>query len=706
MKGLFPLFVIATLSALTLLAIGEEPKHIAKTARELTDVLETGREDVSFDLTAIVTIPLRQGLHLYAVKDETGSVILHRNISNEQSTLNTGDLIHATGVTKWRRSGPSPCIAICNTISILSNGTVPTPEDATAIGVAEGQWDNHFVKVSGTVRDAFNDEIDPRWGFLVIQSGRETLYACFNSADACKTRMDDLICAEISVTGLCSTQVIAPRHFSGRYILFSDRDAISIIRPAPTDPFDVPDLYATRHTHPPIINGMDRRRVVGRVIAVWHGDRLLLRTPDRHIVRVDLADRNPPLYGTNIEAVGIPETDLYRINLSRAIWRTNSLPEEVEPPPQDVTAKQLLTDWRGMPAIQTEYHGRAIRIKGLVRSLPSPESAYSRMALECDNYIIPVDANACPQALTGVDIGCKIEVAGTCLIEIDNWRPNAPFPHVEGFALVVRTPADVQIISRPPWWTSGRLLSVIGALMAVLIGVFVWNRSLNRLAERRGRELLREQIEHVKSDLKVEERTRLAVELHDSLAQSLTGVSMEIEAAKELKGNAPADMLSHLNFAARTLMSCRNELRNCLWDLRSQALEEKSMDKAIERTLLPYVNDSRIAVRFNVPRTRLSDNTAHMLLCIIRELVLNAIRHGNASNIRVSGVLDGGELKFSVRDNGGGFDPENSLGVLQGHFGLQGIRERVEQLGGTLHIASAIGSGTRVAISIKVPHQQ
>ena len=63
-------------------------------------------------------------------------------------------------------------------------------------------------------------------------------------------------------------------------------------------------------------------------------------------------------------------------------------------------------------------------------------------------------------------------------------------------------------------------------------------------------------------------------------------------------------------------------------DAMYQALEEKSMDKAIERTLLPYVNDSRIAVRFNVPRTRLSDNTAHMLLCIIRELVSNAVRHG------------------------------------------------------------------------------
>ena len=697
MKCILMTLTVAFLSSLGFCSNGAETTHTIRDAAELTATMWEGNKGVPFDLTATVILPLRSNQKLYAVRDETGIAILNKG-NIKDCVLQSGDRIHVTGSCDFD--------AMCKKISILSHGDIPQPEEITATGITEGRYDNHFVRFTGTVRDAFRDEIDPLWGFLVLQSGHESIYACFPAPEPEKALLNNLIGAEIAITGICSTKITKPRILSGRYIFFPERDTITVLRAAPADPFDVPSLYATRHTHPSIINGMDRRRVAGRVIAVWHGDRMLLRTPDRHIVRVDLADCNPPLYGTNIEAVGIPETDLYRINLSRAIWRTNSIPEEAEPPPQDVTAKQLLTDWRGLSAVQTEYHGQAIRIKGLVRSLPSPESAYSRMALECDNYIIPVDANACPQAFAGIDIGCKIEVAGTCLIEIDNWRPNAPFPHVEGFALVVRTPADVQIISHPPWWTSGRLLSVIGALMAVLIGVFIWNRSLNRVAERRGRELLREQIEHVKSDLKVEERTRLAVELHDSLAQSLTGVSMEIEAAKELKGNAPEDMLSHLNFAARTLMSCRNELRNCLWDLRSQALEEKSMDKAIERTLLPYVNDSRIAVRFNVPRTRLSDNTAHMLLCIIRELVLNAIRHGNASNIRVSGVLDDGELKFSVRDNGSGFDPENSLGVLQGHFGLQGIRERVEQLGGTLHIASAIGSGTRVAISIKVPHQQ
>ncbi|MBR3222723.1 MAG: sensor histidine kinase [Kiritimatiellae bacterium] len=688
---------VAFLSVLAFCSNGAETTRIIRDAAELTATMWEGNKDVPFDLTATVILPLRATQKLYAVKDETGTAILNKGDAKE-CALQPGDRIHVTGTCNFD--------AMCKTIAVLSHGDIPRPEEITATGITEGRYDNHFVRLIGTVRDAFRDEIDPLWGFLVLQSGHESVYACFPSSDPEKALLNNLIGAEIAIIGLCSTKITKPRLLSGRYIFFSERDAIAVLRPAPADPFDVPSLYETSHTHHSIVSGMDRRRVAGRVIAVWHGDRMLLRTPDQHIVRVDLADRNPPTYGTSIEAVGIPETDLYRVNLSRAIWRTNSIPEDAEAPPKDVTAKQLLTDWRGMSVVQTEYHGQAIRIKGLVRSLPSPEGTYSRMALECGKYIIPVDANACPRALDGIDIGCTIEVSGTCLIEIDNWRPNAPFPHVEGLALVVRTPTDVHVISHPPWWTSGRLLSVIGALMAVLIGVFAWNRSLNKLAERRGRELLREQIEHVKSDLKVEERTRLAVELHDSLAQSLTGVSMEIEAAKELKGNAPADMLSHLNFAARTLMSCRNELRNCLWDLRSQALEEKSMDKAIERTLLPYVNDSRIAVRFDMPRTRLSDNTAHMLLCIIRELVLNAIRHGNASSIHVTGVLDGGELKFSVQDNGSGFDPENYPGVLQGHFGLQGIHERVEQLGGTLNIESAAGSGTRVAISIKVPHQK
>ena len=96
----------------------------------------------------------------------------------------------------------------------------------------------------------------------------------------------------------------------------------------------------------------------------------------------------------------------------------------------------------------------------------------------------------------------------------------------------MRTPSDVSVLSRPPWWTTGRLLAVIGSLLVALTAILAWNVVLNRTAERRGHQLMREQIGRAKANLKAEERTRLAVELHDSLAQSLTGASMEIETAK------------------------------------------------------------------------------------------------------------------------------------------------------------------------------
>ena len=179
---------------------------------------------------------------------------------------------------------------------------------------------------------------------------------------------------------------------------------------------------------------------------------------------------------------------------------------------------------------------------------------------------------------------------------------------------------------------------------------------------------------------------------------------MEIEAACDLRGDAPQPMLDHLDIAAKALKSCRNELRNSLWDLRSQALDEKSMTTAVLRTLQPHVSDSKLDVRFNVPRARLSDNTAHALLRVIRELVVNATRHGGATVVKVAGAIDEGRLLCSVTDNGTDFDPDRAPGVLQGRFGLQGIRERIAGLGGRFEISSAPGAGAKATIVVPLSH--
>ena len=695
------IFAAFFLSAVTFCSDRAEAKHVIREAARIPAAIGVRNKGIPFDVEGTLAFTLAHSLRVYVIKDETGIAILHGKARNGPAKLLPGDRVRATGVIGWSKEINSH-IAECMEIAVLGHNAEPEYELTSASALFEGFHDNRLVRLTGTVRDAFIDEVDPTCAFLVLQNGRDTIYSCFISQEPPKAWINSIVGAEISVKGLCSPDVISPRYCIGRCILFSGQDSVSVIRAAPSDPFDVPSLTLNRDDHAVAISGMDRRRVAGRVIAVWHGDRVLLRMPEGRIARVDLAERRPPSYGMCIDAVGNPETDLYRLNLSRAIWRTNGTDMAVEPPPKEITVRQLLYNDRGKPAIQIRHHGVAIRIKGIVRSLPSPGNSDGRLALECDRYIVPVDASACPLAFAGVEIGCVLEVAGTCLIETENWQPNAPFPHVEGFAIVVRTPDDIRIISRPPWWTPGRLLSVIGALLAALAGVFVWNRSLNRLAERRGRELTEETVARVTADLKVGERTRLAIELHDALSQNLTGAALEIETSDVLIDGNPTQAHRHLGIAAKTIKSCREELRNCLWDLRNDALGEKTMDEAIRRTLAPLMDGTGLAVRFNVPRECLSDDTAHALLRIIRELAQNAMRHGYAKTVKIAGSLETDRLLFSVQDDGCGFDPQNHPSVRQGHFGLQGIRERVNRFGGTKEIKSEAGKGTKVTIALNL----
>lgn len=129
------------------------------------------------------------------------------------------------------------------------------------------------------------------------------------------------------------------------------------------------------------------------------------------------------------------------------------------------------------------------------------------------------------------------------------------------------------------------------------------------------------------------------------------------------------------------------------------------MDAAIRQTLAPHVAGIDLAIRFDVPRERISDNTAHAILRIIRELTLNGIRHGNASKIRVAGSIEGDRMYFSVRDNGIGFDPSAAPGFSEGHYGLMGIQERIDEFEGEFKINSVPGKGTKVTIALAVPQE-
>ena len=124
------------------------------------------------------------------------------------------------------------------------------------------------------------------------------------------------------------------------------------------------------------------------------------------------------------------------------------------------------------------------------------------------------------------------------------------------------------------------------------------------------------------------------------------------------------------------------------------------MTEAVTRTITPHLNGRAATVRFNVPRERLSESLTHAILRIVRELVVNAIRHGHAKHVKIAGEMHETTVSFSVTDDGCGFAPETVLGPEQGHFGLLGIRERIEDFNGTLKIASSPDHGAKFTVTL------
>ena len=673
----------------------------------VTDLLPclgfNGKERVEFAFKGTVVRSDFPHSAVFYAKTPDGYVRLVDKVLWPQKGLSSGDIIDVRGKTLFNL--PNGYVnAYCFAVKTIGHVKPDPPVDATIEDILDGKIQPlQTVRIRGTLRDAFMDEIDHRYWFAIISSGANSICLSIQMDGSATNSLDSLIGAEVRATVSYNPLAFGTRRLCRTIISLRSPTDIEIISPPPQDPFDVSSIESIHASDMSSIMNLGRHIAKGTVIAVWQHGNFAIRTDRGEIVNVSLAEGKPPNYGDAVEAAGLPYTDLYRINLRRAIWRKRQdapafRTEEAKP----VDATALFTDGMGHYEIKADLHGKAISMRGIVTGVPSVGMNDGIVRLQCGDFAMPVDASATPDAVKSLEIGCEAEISGTCIVKTDSWRPNEPMPRIREVVLVVRTPADVKILASPPWWTPGKFAAVAGMLVAVLAVFLLWNIMLKRLADKRGLELASTRILQEESKLKVQERTRIAVELHDTVAQNLTGVSLEIDSAEQLAEKDHEGMLKHLGMAARTLQSYRNELRNCLWDLRSRALEEADLNEAIRRTVTPLVSDVDLAIRFNVPRKALSDDIAHVLMRIVRELVQNAVRHGDASQVKIAGSLDGAILRFSVSDNGCGFDPATRPGVMQGHFGLQGIHERISQFNGEVQIESSPGNGAKITISMKL----
>ena len=671
-----------------LLASGIPTVH----ARTIADIRENARLGELVELTGAVT-----GIgHWHAiVRDETDGIIVYDKA--HPFFCKTGDVLHVSGTVGFTNGILHVMLSQCAKVGTDADAATPirlTPSDFSRTQGLE----HRAVALQGVVADAFRDEFDPAWTFVFFSPlGIHVSAAIY---DPCQTLDPSrLVNAEVLVTGTCRRMPGNGRPHLGPLIVSNFPDCLQLLKPPPNDPFLAAEFAdASTFRSRSVLRDGHRLRASGTVLATWNGNAFFLETENGLRIRVHLSQADDmPEPGDHVTVAGFPSHNIFFTEFVNALCKkVDGQKIRQTAQPASITPVDLLKDDRNRKMLKYKMDGQLIRVHGKVLSISPADTLRRDIFLLCANETIKVEANTLPVPA----VNSEVEITGICRFVGDENAGTADLLRLNSFSILPRTADDIVVIKNPPWWTPLKALIAAIILIALILAAIVWNFILQKLVTRKGRELARESLAHLRAELRTDERTALAVELHDTIAQNLTGVSMQLEGVDTAHRTDSPRLGELISKARHALDSCCTELRSCLWDLRNDAFDSPDVSETVRKAIAPHLGSATADVALDLPRSRISDSTFHALLCIIRELVINAVRHGKATQVDISGELTDAALVLSVKDNGCGFDPKNRPGPNQGHFGLLGIQERLDRIGGTLDITSSPGNGARFTITI------
>jgi signal transduction histidine kinase/ligand-binding sensor domain-containing protein len=204
----------------------------------------------------------------------------------------------------------------------------------------------------------------------------------------------------------------------------------------------------------------------------------------------------------------------------------------------------------------------------------------------------------------------------------------------------------------------------------------------------------------IRTEERIGERTRIARDLHDTLLQSLAGVSLQLDGISRLTDISPraASMIGRVQDQVR---SAFQEARDKIWNLRSSILEGRGLTAALGDLTEQLDRGGAVRCSFSVSghERPVAAQTEEELLRIAQEAVNNANQHARANQIRVALEYSKSAVALSITDDGSGFNLDEGVQKAD-HWGLKNMKERADRLGGTYQIITAIGRGTRIQVEV------
>jgi signal transduction histidine kinase len=210
----------------------------------------------------------------------------------------------------------------------------------------------------------------------------------------------------------------------------------------------------------------------------------------------------------------------------------------------------------------------------------------------------------------------------------------------------------------------------------------------------------------------LEERARIARDLHDGFIQSLAGIDLRAEACRKMLERDPSRVALELEELQQTVERGYHEVRHYMNVLRSASREAHDLHTMLEQIVAEFSIHERLRVTLELPSDELvlPSSTAYELTQIVREALRNAVRHGGAKEATITFTTDGAHWSLLIHDNGRGFkapsDAVGADGVVQPNAVPWSIRERTAALRGTLRVRSHVGRGVEIHVVVPATSQQ
>jgi signal transduction histidine kinase len=662
-------------------------------------------------------VTLRGESHI-VIQDETAGVFVNFGLSRNHGVWTGGKmpdaiqmgveveiegLIHAGGF--------SPAV-MPREVRVLGPKPLPQPRQTDAERFFSGADDCQLVEIMRVVRDVV--DAGPDWRLNLESAGQPFVAVVTKSAIADDPQQ--LVDAEVRLTGVplaifnTRGEYVQPELSVGRPEWFT------VVTPQPHSPFDCTEVALSslaRFRPEPFLG--HRIRTKGVVIHTVPGQAVHLqdgaggvRVASRSVERF-----NP---GDCVEVAGFIDRRGRVAGLSDAIFRKTDSgppPNPTAITPDEVVAINAKSAASRVMASPGDYEGCLIRFPArLLEARVSHENGLLLLSAGKTSVVAVAD-RAYFTGLRRLMPGSELEVTG---IVATDWKFDStqwPAKIPDRMTVIVRSADDVRLIRGPSWWTPQRLAIAAGLLAALAAAATAWAVSLRREVRRQTAIAVEEEASRRAAALEYEvalrERSRIAADLHDTLLQTMTGIGYQLKFCTSGFDDAvPSEVGEHLGTAERLVSHAARQLRGTVWSLRSMPDVRQPLADAVSALLRLLVEGRgvQVSVETSGDSCGVHETVARQLLFVVQEAALNAMHHGAAKTVTVTLSFTPGAaaLEMAVHDDGRGFDVGLQPGPALGHFGIQGMRERVESLDGDFEIASTPGSGTTV--TARVPHPE